>query len=381
MDNLLLSFRIKGLSVERLLNEARKRGIALQKVKRGKGRAVFAQCERKDYAALRTLAEEKGFEISDAKPVGLLRRALTLKSRLGLLIGLLLGAALVIYALGYVWRIEIRGAGPYEGEVRVFLLERGIAPGIRKSDIDRAALRDALEWRLPAVQRVRLEDAGVTLVIYVDQGVPPPVLETRGECGDVVAARDGLVTAVVTFAGTPKVRPGDFVRAGQILIQGEETGKDGSAVTVKARGSVTARVWEYARARVPLTEYATLPTGREKTCRVLEGPFFSYRYEDAPDYLTWDMETDRTPLGGAWVPLTVRRERYAEAAVEKEPRDAGLAALEAEEAALQKLNERLKNTETVDKWINFRMIEGDTMVAEAAGEIWTDIGRFRKNVP
>ena len=381
MDKMQVAFRVKGLSVEKLLNEARKRGITLRGVGRMKGRAIAARCERKDYAALRALAEEKGYEISDPRPAGAFKRALLFKSRLGLAIGVLIGAALMLYALGFVWRVDIRGAGPYEGEVRSFLREQGILPGVRRDEMDQAALRDALEWRLPAVQRVRVEASGVTLVIHVDQGVPPPQVETEGGAGDVVAARDGLVTAVVTLAGTPQVKNGDFVRAGQVLIRGEEKGKNGETAPVKARGSVTARVWESARVRMPLTEWKTLPTGRETVCRVLEGPFFAYRYEETPPYLTYDAEISRLPLAGAWAPFSLRKEKYAEAALEIIPRDTAQTAREAEKAALQQLNERLKNAETVDKWINFRMIEGDTMVVEAAGELRTDIGRFRKNVP
>ena len=52
---------------------------------------------------------------------------------------------------------------------------------------------------------------------------------------------------------------------------------------------------------------------------------------------------------------------------------------EAEEAAMTQLQIRLKNQETVDKWINFRMIEGDTIVVEAAAELMVDVGRCRKN--
>ena len=106
-----------------------------------------------------------------------------------------------------------------------------------------------------------------------------------------------------------------------------------------------------------------------------------YRYEETPPYLTYDAEISRLPLAGAWAPFSLRKEKYAEAALEIIPRDTAQTAREAEKAALQQLNERLKNAETVDKWINFRMIEGDTMVVEAAGELRTDIGRFRKNVP
>ena len=42
MDKMQVAFRVKGLSVEKLLNEARKRGITLRGVGRMKGRAIAA---------------------------------------------------------------------------------------------------------------------------------------------------------------------------------------------------------------------------------------------------------------------------------------------------------------------------------------------------
>lgn len=381
MDGMQVSFRLKGLSAEKLMNEARKRGIVLLRIKRRPGRSLTACCARKDYGALRKLSEEKGYEISAPAPVGLLRRVMHLRRRWGIALGAAVGAALLMYALGFIWQIQILGAGPYEGEVQAFLRERGVHAGIRREQVDWAALRDALEWRLPAVQRVRLDAAGIVVRVLVDQGVPPPAIETAGDAGDVVADRDALVLSVVTYAGTAQVKPGDFVRAGQTLILGQEAAGAGGTIPVKARGSVTGRVWETARVRVPLTETATIPTGRIAVCRALTGPLFAWRYEEPPDYLTADVEITRLPLGGAWLPVTLVKESYREAALEKIMRNQEEVAREAEQIALRRLSEMLKNAETVDKWINFRMIEGDHMVVEAAAELWTEIGRFRKNVP
>lgn len=381
MDALQVEFEVKGLSVEKLLNEARKRGVTLRAVRRQGGRKLSLRCSRGDYARIREAAEERGYEIGPARPVGLLRLLTRAGRRRGLLAGCALCVGLAVYALGLVWQVKIENAGAYAGEVRRFLLEQGIAPGIRRSQVQTGALRDALEWYLPAVKWVRVSWEGVALKISVEEGTPPPPVETEGGPGDVVAAEDGLVTGVMTYAGTAKVKPGDFVRAGQVLIAGTERGAGEEMRPVKARGAVTARVWVTARVRLPLTEWRSVPTGRETRRRVLAAPFFSWSPQEAPAYLTFDREVMETPVGGAWFPILLRRETWIENALEKGKRPAESVLMEAEEAALRLLNERLKNEETVDKWINFRMIEGETIVVEAAGEIRRQIGRCRKNPP
>ena len=89
------------------------------------------------------------------------------------------------------------------------------------------------------------------------------------------------------------------------------------------------------------------------------------------------METKSFPLAGAWAPVWLDRETYLEAALEMGRRDAEEVKAEGARAALQALNRALAGAETVDKWINFSMIEGDTILTEATAEVRRDIGRFQ----
>jgi len=369
--------QVRGLNLERLFNEAGKRGIRLLRVEREKNRAAVVRCAPGDYRALRALAAEKGYEMDAGQPAGLLRALHRLGARRGLLLGLMLGAALTAASLRFVWRVEIRQAGAYEADARLCLEEMGIRPGIPRSRVDLSALREKLEWRWPRVQWVRAEWAGVALRITLEEGTPPPDVETEGKCGDVVAAEDGLLLRLTVYAGTPQAREGDLIRAGQVLIRGEERGAAGDAVAVKARGEAVARVWVTARARLPLWEYFSRPTGRRAQRRVIEAPFFSFSLQEAPAYLTWDLEEEWMPLCGAWLPVQLRRQTYLEAAVETSRRDEEDVKAEAARAALRLLNEAVRGDETVDKWINFRMIEEDTIVAEATAEVRRDVGRFQ----
>ena len=55
-----VQFHAKGLGMEKLLNAARKQGIAFSRVKREKSRSLLLRCSQKDYAAFSALAREKG---------------------------------------------------------------------------------------------------------------------------------------------------------------------------------------------------------------------------------------------------------------------------------------------------------------------------------
>lgn len=370
--------RVSGLSAEKLLNEARKRRIPLQSISRQADRSLFVCCAPGSYRALVALAEEKGFSVTQAQPTGLLRLLYGLRRRWGLLAGACFCLCLLIFAMGFVWHIEIENAGMYEGEVRLFLNETGVHPGLRRSEIDLTDLRQKLEWRLPRVKWVRTEWAGVTLRIRLEEGVPPPGVSSAGLPGDVVAAEDGVLLRLTCYAGTPLCKEGDLVRAGQILIRGEEKGMDGQTVAVKAQGAAIARVWVSTRMQTPMTEYETVPTGRMYNRRVIALPFLHWSFQDTPDYLQWDLDVQETLLVGAWLPVRIIREKYMEAALELQMRDTDAVCLEAGRGAMQMLEKTYPDEDFVDKWVDYSMIEGDIIVATATAEIRRDIARYQK---
>ncbi|MBQ6804152.1 MAG: sporulation protein YqfD [Clostridia bacterium] len=379
IGRMMVRFRLDGLGAEKMLNAARQQGLPLEKVERGKNREIFLHCPMRSYPAFCELAREKGFSVGEAIPVGGYCWLQYLRSRWGLIAGAALCLALLIASMGCVWQVQVENAGAYAGEVRLFLQEMGVKAGIRKADVDVSLLREKLEWRLPRVKWVQVEMRGVVLAVRLEEGVPPPEIESAGAPGDVIAASDGILTRLTVFSGTPAAKTGDYVRKGQILIRGEERGSDGVMIPVKARGEAMARSWATARVQLPLWEMISLPTGRQEDRRVIMSPVFSFSAAEEAEYLTSDRRIETLPLGGAWFPLWLQREEFLEVSLEKSQRDAEEVKQEGARAALQMLNQSLNPNEIVDKWVDFSMIEGDTIVVEATAEIIRDIGRYQKN--
>ncbi len=373
--------RVTGLNVEKLVNEARKRGLIFRKARREQNRALTVDLSPRDYGALQALAGEMGYEIGPAEPLGLLKLFKRFSRRAGLWTGIFFASALLVWSLGYIWQIRVENAGPYAGEIRLFLEENGIRPGVRRSAVDLEALREGLEWRLPKVKWVRAEWTGVALRLRVEEGTPPPELTDAGP-GDVVAAEDGLLKRLIVYAGTPAAKPGDIVKKGQVLIRGEERSANGETVPVRARGEAVARAWITVRLRVPAVEYVSHPAGGSQERRVLQTPAGSFCADKEEDFLTCETEKTTLPLGGAWLPVTLTRERRTEVWLEKRQRDANAIYAEGEAAALNILEKTAYPHEMVDKWLNCGMIEGDNMIVTATAEIEKEIGQSRmRNTP
>jgi similar to stage IV sporulation protein len=240
--------------------------------------------------------------------------------------------------------------------------------------VDVGAIRDALEWRYPRIAWFEAGWRGTTLVVRAVEGVLPREDAQDGPC-DIVAERDGVIHSIVTRAGTPVVTAGLIVRAGEVLIKGEERTSDGAVKPVAARGSVTARVWVGSAVSIPAVENVTSYTGSQQTVSTIRTPFFDLWKLAACDYAQYDTAVSEMPIGGIFLPLTLRTETRMEAEITRNQREMEALREEASAAALRKLQEKTAEGESfIDIWGNCSMIEDEKVGAYAIGEKLVEIG-------
>lgn len=381
MKRLLKDYQVSGSGVERLLNVLEKEGFHLQDIARKKKQRLDFSAPLDQSARLEESLKSMGFSFQVLPARGLLKRVVSFHRNRFLIVisGLLLMAALC--SLRFIWKINITGAGSYLGEVNGYLRECGIAPFVYKGSLDLQKLCEDLLYRLPRVAWVRAEIRGVELEIRITQGVPQPAVISDTDAGNVTAALDGVVQSILVFRGTAMVKPGDTVKQGQVLIAGKENREAGKEALVQAGGKVYARTWRSADAFVSAERLRESATGRESETSRLVTPWGTVVSQPSPDYLTYDQEIRRIYIGEAWVPLWLEKVKYKEIALEKIPEDIEATKAEAGALAMRKLLSLCgKNDEIIDKWLNFCMIEGDTIQATATAELMTEIGVYTPQI-
>lgn len=368
------SFTVEGLNLERLLRRAGEEGIQLLEVRRVKGRRLSGRVMEEDAPRLTALAEQGGWRIEIGRPLGLGHFAERLRRRWPTVLLCALAMAALITATQVMWRVEIEDGGVYLADIRQFLDEQGIHAPAWKQTVDLAALRDALEWRYPRVAWFECGWRGMTLRVSVLTGVADGTPLTHAGAGDVVASRDGVVVSVVIKAGTAQVKAGDVVRAGQVLIRGEERTSEDALRPVSARGAVMARVWDSASVCMKTTEVNTRYTGREETIHQVLLLWFPLWRLPPDSFEAQDVTVRELPLGGLFLPLTYRETIRREAAFTREQRNIAALKEEAAAAAMRRLRQKIGNHDVfVDKWVEYCMIEDEELEAIAIGERVIDI--------
>ncbi|MBE5777525.1 MAG: hypothetical protein E7326_08520 [Clostridiales bacterium] len=374
---LYLRFLIRGANAEKAVNAIRSAHIPLHHLRRRRDRAIVCRCKKQHLCHVHDACSRFSCSVTQLPAPFLSRLLLGLLKRKSFCIGSLVFLIVMYIAMQHVWSVQILDAGPYEGDIRAYLVSAGVTPGIRKDEVDAEKIRAALEWRYPQLAWIKTDFHGVSFRVTAVQGIPTPDMIDESRTGDVVAAQDGIVHSVITLAGTAQVKPGDFVRAGQVLILGQERTKDGGTKPVRAQGQINARIWIEKKAVLNASETLTLPSGNRFERKVFVSPFFSLSDAPPPNYASFDLESASHVLGGAWLPLFVTRETYEEITLSHVPRDTESLRLEAARAAEKMLLSSLKSGDvTVDKWVDYSMIEMESYAAVAVAEVLRDIGRF-----
>ncbi len=369
-------FLLNGLNLERFLNLLQQNGIPLVSLRRKDARTLVCECYSADLSAISALAQEKGWRMEAVCPLGLSAFLLRLKKRPGIPVGIALMLIGMMVFSQFVWRVDVQNAGAYEAEIVSYLQESGYHTGVPRKRVDAKALESALTYRYPQIAWFHVYVTNVTLVVETSPGVAMPE-KTGDEAGDLVARRDGIIHAIRTFAGTPQVQAGDVVRKGDVLIRGEERSADGMLVPVHADGTVTARCWDSWTVTMPLSDIQSTETGRETVSVRIHTPWFDWPSQtESPDYLASNTYLTESPLVGAFFPVFLHTLIHREVSMEYEPRDMEEVRKEASEAALRQLKNALFGDEIIDKWVDYCMIEDDTLAATATAERLVDIGAF-----
>lgn len=346
---------IEGLNLEKLLCAAAQAGISLRDARRVGERTMRARLGVRKLSALRALCERYGWALCErgADPLVCAGRFALRRSML------LAGAALCVAG---VWAsshlllaVEIENAGAHVAAVRQELREAGAVPGRPKRMISPSALRARLEYTLPGLAFAGVRFAGSVLVVDCRPAREGEETAIPGQGEDIVAGEAGIVTKIWASAGTPQVEPGQAVRAGQVLILGQERTGGGQTRSVRAEGQVKARVFARGDARVSLWQTRTVETGETRRRVTLMAPWGERVVCDAQPFETQDVSARIEPVVGLYLPVYRRIETYAATQVFRAPRkesDARSMAQGAAEGIAKK--QCPAGTQLLDKWVEYR---------------------------
>lgn len=261
-------------------------------------------------------AREAGISAEIVKTKGLPFLAAKYKKRPGLLLGLILGLALLFYSELFVWKVTVNGNVAIPEEVILeALAEQGVAVGSYIPDIPVLKVQNLVLLSFHDLSSIAINVKGTHIQVEVlERTHEPPKTDHTGYC-NVVAARDGIIVSAKSAAGTVIVSPGEVVETGQILISAFTVGKRNVYRVHHARGEVLAKVYESYSAVFPVEREIKAYTGRKTVRKAVSVLGKEFSFEADSPYERFDTSVDVTRVklfGFIETPVTVTEVTYRE---------------------------------------------------------------------
>lgn len=218
-----LLIKVWGFSTERFMNLCSNHNIFLWNIKNYG--SYYTMCiSLKGFYELRSITRKTGTRVVIAKRYGLPFLLPQMKKRKIFMAGLIGSLFFWIWMMGYIWNIEIQGNFYVTQDVFMdFLRRQGIESGIKKSELDIEALEKAIRNEYSIVTWTSAQVDGTKLVIQIKENdliTREEEKEIKEEGYDLVADKAGTVVSIITRNGVPKVKEGELVEIGDVLVEG-----------------------------------------------------------------------------------------------------------------------------------------------------------------
>ncbi len=211
---------VSGIGTERFINICKHTGIPLYDIRYDKdncqAKILMSAADFKRIGAARK-ASRTHVRITDK--IGVPFWMFRYRKRYFFAAGIILFLAINIVMSFHLWRIDVEGCTYYSEKSIVECIEEiGIKPGIRTSGVSCYQIESTIRKSFDKVTWVSAAVDGSRLIISIvenDDAIIAPADETPN---DIVAGSDGVIESIMTRAGTPIVKAGDEVKAGDVLV-------------------------------------------------------------------------------------------------------------------------------------------------------------------
>ena len=277
-----LIIKVVGEDLEAFINMAITRGILLWDIHRVNENVLIARVRISGFFGLRHISRRTRCRIRIRNRCGFPFLVVKLRKRKMLAVGSILFLVILYGLASFVWVVRVTGSNNLDAEMILQAAKRhGLRVGTLRSQMDKNLIERQLKEDFPDATFINLQIRGTMVTIEIVEKVLPPEVEKERQPANLVARRDGVIEDVVVMAGQAKVKPGDTVKTGQLLISGivppaaEQEQMPGVMLPpstetgpkyVHARGLVRARVWYEGYGDAYLIEKEAQDSG-EKTAQ------------------------------------------------------------------------------------------------------------------
>ena len=290
-----LRIRVSGFSPERFMNLCSNKGILFWKIER-EGDVYYMNIHLDGFRALRPIVRKTGTKVAVLERCGLPFFLPKLFRRKAFIGGLMLAVAFWMVSSLFIWDIQTAGNYRITDDVfNTFLRKQQVTVGMKKNELDIGVLEKQIRRTFPEITWASARLSGTKLLIEIKENDAPIITqqEAAEEGSELVTDYDGTVVAIIVRSGVPKVKVGDTVAKGDVLVAGNvPVYNEDATVREYLYVDADADIWlEHAlsfSARLPFDYVQKEYTGRTKKRLYLRVGNHEWKMPQERPFLVYD---------------------------------------------------------------------------------------------
>lgn len=262
---------VEGYFVERFLNLIMRDNIEIWDINQENVGVITAKVCARDFRKLKEIAKISKCKVKIKNKMGVPFTLNRYRNRkiFAILIAVV-STAITILNL-FVWEVEIVGdfTFPIE-EVREQLALEHVRSGVLKKDIDPEKVRLNMLLKREDIAWMGVAIKGNRVVVEIVGKEEKTNDYVNTEPGNIICDNEGVVEKVYVAQGVAKVKKGDVVSKGDILISGEVTSEYAETRYVPAAGEIVIKTWYVEKYKVPYVKSVVSKTGNKEKSYMLD---------------------------------------------------------------------------------------------------------------
>jgi len=373
---------VEGLKIERFINLAVINNIYIWDIKRLNYTSVEVKIGLGHFAKLREIVKKTNSTVKIEKKLGLPFIIKKIKRQKLLVFGFGMVMIFIFVITSYVWMIEITGTKTIDKAVILKnLYKEGLKEGQLKRKIDNRLLESKLLIEMPELSWVGVQIKGTKVIVEVVEKRPEPEIVKRDEACNIVSSKSGIISKINVLYGDGKVKNGDTVKKGQILVAGEIIRENLPARYVHSMAQVTGRTWYEDVEEILLEQIEFKKTGKSKAhyqLLVIGKSMMKEKEIPFEEYNKYIEEKNILSFGNYVFPIKVIKTTY----IELQSEYMKYTVEEAKAKCEQRLKGRIKlqipeNSVVVDSKIDY-YVEKKMIKSKISVEVMEEIGVQQK---
>ena len=261
-----VNIKIEGFYIERFINICKSKGILLWNMKREKSSILYANISINDFKILKNIAKTSSCNIKLTKKMGLPFIFNKYKKRKIFFILLIFVLIVLLISSNYIWNIEIIGDNRIDkNEIIEELKNNGLSIGIAKSKLDTKRVINDIRMKREDIAWIGIDIKGTNAIVEIVESEKKPDIVKTDEYCNIISEKSGIITRINVSNGTAKVKVGDIVKEGDILVEGKLEGKYTEPIYVHAAADIEIKTWYSIRKNFEYKQVIEQKTGNTET--------------------------------------------------------------------------------------------------------------------